>query len=119
MVLFERHVLNIKNFILPYCAWCQGESINYYWVYACSGSGLASDCEIEGTVCRDQWQIQGRDPGVRPSLFLDQTEVRRAGKNFLETAPRPPYLSFWMTNPPTNSPPPPSSYLKAWIRLWE
>ena len=88
MVLFERHVLNIKNFILPYCAWCQGESINYYWVYVSSGAGLAADeinrdCEIEGTVCRDQWQIQGRGPGGRgPPLFLDQTEVRRAGKNF-------------------------------------
>ena len=36
------------------------------------------------------------DPG--PPLFLDQNEVLRAEKNFLETAP--PYLRHWMTAPP-------------------
>ena len=32
------------------------------------------------------------DPGELPptALFLDQTEARRAGNNFLETAPPPP-----------------------------
>ena len=32
--------------------------------------------------------------------FLDQTEARTAGKNFLETAPSPPYLRVGMTGPP-------------------
>ena len=31
----------------------------------------------------------GEGPGPGPSLFLDQTEARRAQKNFLETAPPP------------------------------
>ena len=40
------------------------------------------------------------DLGVGPrSLFLDQTEARRAEKNFLETEP-PPYLRIWMAAPP-------------------
>ena len=32
------------------------------------------------------WQIQGRGPGARPSLFLHQTEARSAEKNFSETS---------------------------------
>ena len=120
MVLFERHVLHIKNFILPYCAWCQGESINYYWVYACSGSGLASDCEIEGTVCRDQWQIQGRDPGGPPFLIFRPNWGPKGRKKFFGDRPPAPLSQFLDDQPPHQlSPPPPSSYLKAWIRLWE
>ena len=44
-------------------------------------------------------------------LFLDQTEVRRAEKIFLETAP--PYLMVWMTAFP------PPHYLKVWIHHWK
>ena len=43
-----------------------------------------------------------------PLLILDQTEVRRAEKNFFETAP-PAFLRVW-------GPPPSSPYLKVWIR---
>ena len=32
----------------------------------------------------------GEGPGPGPSLFLDQTEARRAKKKFWETAPPPP-----------------------------
>ena len=35
-----------------------------------------------------QWRIQGRGPG--PPSFLDQTETRRAEKNFLGRPPFPP-----------------------------
>ena len=34
----------------------------------------------------------GEGPGPGPGLFLDQTEARRAKKNFLETAPTPPLI---------------------------
>ena len=58
-----------------------------------------------------QWRIQRRGPGgSRVTHYLDQTETRRAEKNFLETC-TPLYLRVWMTQPP---PPPP--YLKVWIR---
>ena len=107
MVLFERHVLNIKNFILPYCAWCQGESINYYWVYACSGSGLASDCEIEGTVCRDQRQIQGRDPGGPPFLIFRPNWGPKGRKKFFGDRPPAPLSQFLDDQPPHQLPPPP------------
>ena len=43
-----------------------------------------------------QWRIQGR---VRPTLFSDKTEARRAKKKFLETPP-PHYLRVWMTGAP-------------------
>ena len=46
-------------------------------------------------------------PGPGPSLFLDQTQVRRAKKNFLDTAP-PPNQRVWMTGGPP--------YLKVSIR---
>ena len=68
-----------------------------------------------------QWWIQGRDPGARPPpqpppsalpIFLDQTEARRAEKNFLGDRP-PSYLRVWMTTPTL---PPPLPYLKVWIR---
>ena len=49
--------------------------------------------------------------GAWPSLFLDQTEARTAEKNFLETAPAPPYLRVWMTGAPP--------YLKVFIRHWK
>ena len=56
----------------------------------------------------------GEGPGwPGPPLFLDQNEARRAEKNFFETAPSPPHLRAWMT---ANPPPPPSPYLKVWIR---
>ena len=42
---------------------------------------------------------RGGTRGVRPPLFLDQTEARRAEKNFYKTRP-PPYLRIWMTAPP-------------------
>ena len=45
--------------------------------------------------------------GGTPSLFLDQTEARRAKKNFFGVGDGPP---FWMTGPPV--------YLKVWIRQW-
>ena len=56
-----------------------------------------------------QWRIQGRDPGgPGHPLFLDQTEARRAEKDFFETrTPPPPYLRVGMTAPP---------YMKVWIR---
>ena len=56
----------------------------------------------------------GSREGVRgtrvSSLVLDQTEARRAEKNFGDwfPPPPPPYLRVWMTGPP--------SYLKVWIR---
>ena len=37
---------------------------------------------------------QGRGPGS--PLFLDQTEARRAEKNFGETGPPLHYLKFWI-----------------------
>ena len=51
-----------------------------------------------------KWHIQGRGPGVQGSaLFLGQTEVRRAEKNFvLKPSPHPrppPYLRVCMTAP--------------------
>ena len=41
---------------------------------------------------------RGGAGGFLPPLFLDQTEARRAEKNFWETTP--PYLRVWMTAPP-------------------
>ena len=43
------------------------------------------------------WRIQGKDPGVLPPLFLDQTKL------------------FWGHRPP-HPPRPPLPYLKVWIR---
>ena len=42
-----------------------------------------------------QWQIQGKDRGARPSLFVDQNEARRAEKMFFgdRLAPTPTALS--------------------------
>ena len=58
----------------------------------------------ESPTKKSQWWIQGSGPAAPVLLlFVDQTEARRAGKNFLETGP-PPYLRVWMTAPP----PPPS-----------
>ena len=37
--------------------------------------------------------------GLRPPLFLDQTEAQRAEKNLFGDPP-PPYLRVWMTRPP-------------------
>ena len=48
--------------------------------------------------------------GLRPPLFLDQTEARRAEKNFLDTVPPPFSLGL------DDQPPPPLPYLKVWIR---
>ena len=53
-------------------------------------------------------EIQGR--GCFLPLFLDQTEARRAQKNFFETGP---LLSKGLDDRL-----PPSPYLKAWIRHW-
>ena len=39
---------------------------------------------------RNQDQIQGRGPGARRPLFLDQTEARRAEKPFFGDHPPPP-----------------------------
>ena len=41
------------------------------------------------------------EAGGSPPLFLDETEVQRVEKLFLETAP--PYLRVWMTPPPPPS----------------
>ena len=41
-----------------------------------------------------------RGGGGCPHLLLDQTETRRAEKNFLEMDPPPPYLRVWMTGAP-------------------
>ena len=50
-----------------------------------------------------QWRIQGRGPGSQAlPLFLNQTEARRAEKNFLR--PPSPYLRVWMTAPPLPAP---------------
>ena len=63
-----------------------------------------------------QWRIQerGRGGGAKKMfwdidrapylrvLFVDQTETRRAEKNFLGDW-RPPYLRVWMTGPPSLS----------------
>ena len=53
-----------------------------------------------------QWQIQGRGShgggeggGRDPTLFLDQTEGRRAEKKIFDTAPRPPLLSEGLDSP--------------------
>ena len=35
------------------------------------------------------WRIQRRGPGGPPSLFLDQTEARRAEKKYLNPPPPP------------------------------
>ena len=45
---------------------------------------------------KEQWRIQGRDPGLPPfiSLFLDQTKARMAEKKlFGDPSPPPPPLS--------------------------
>ena len=55
-----------------------------------------------------QWRNQGRGPGgPGHPLFLDQTETRRAEKNFFGDRP-PSHLRVWMTWTP-------SPYLKVWI----
>ena len=46
-----------------------------------------------------QWRIQGRGRGGGASLFLDQTEDRRAKNSFFSDRD-PPYLRVWMTGPP-------------------
>ena len=56
---------------------------------------------------KNQWRIQGWGPGARPPLFLDQTEVQRAVKNFSRDWGPPPYPRVWMTTPPP--------YFKVWI----
>ena len=44
-----------------------------------------------------QWWIQGGALGTRLTLFLDQTETRRAEKkNIRDRPPPPPYLKVWM-----------------------
>ena len=49
----------------------------------------------------------GAPPPPLPPLFLDESEVRRAEKNFfLDIVPPP-------------RPPPPLPYLKVWIRHWD
>ena len=65
------------------------------------------DCYTLRAESTFQYRIQGRGTGGQgPLLFLDQTEARRAEKNFLETPS--PCLRVWMTPPP---PPPPSQGL--------
>ena len=44
--------------------------------------------------------------GFSPPLILDETEARRAEKNFLRDRALP-YVRVWMTRPPTS--------LKVWI----
>ena len=51
---------------------------------------------------------RGGARGVRPPLFLDQTEARRAEKNVGDRPPPLPYLRVWMTGLP--------SFLKVCIR---
>ena len=44
-----------------------------------------------------QWWIQGGALGTRLTLFLDQTETRRAEKKiFRDRPPPPPYLKVWI-----------------------
>ena len=55
---------------------------------------------------------RGGARGVRLTIFLDQTEARRAE-----------ILFFFKTGPPLSQglddcPPPPPPYLKVWIRYW-
>ena len=47
-------------------------------------------------------------PPRHSPLFLDQTEVRKAGKKLWRPGLPSPYLRVWMTNPPF--------FLKVWIR---
>ena len=53
---------------------------------------------------RNQCRIQGRGPGARRPLFLDQTEARRAEKPFF--GDQPPPLSKSLDDPPPPPPPP-------------
>ena len=55
---------------------------------------------------RNQGRIQGRGPGARRPLFLDQTEARRAEKPFFGDHLPPPYLRGCVSPP---RPPPPLS----------
>ena len=55
---------------------------------------------------RNQERIQGRGPGARRPLFLDQTEARRAEKPFFWRPP-PPLLQGCGWRPPPPPPPPP------------
>ena len=56
----------------------------------------------------------GVGPGAPPPLFLDQTEVQRAEKNFSGDWGPPPYLRVWMT-----ASPPPLPYFRVWILYWK
>ena len=51
----------------------------------------------------------GEGPGA-PPLLIDQTEARRAEKNFFGDRPPSPYLRVWMDAFPR------PSYLKVWIK---
>ena len=57
-----------------------------------------------------QWRIQGRPP---PALFLDQTEARRAEKNFF--GDRVPSLSQGPGDLAPPLLPPPPLYQKVWM----
>ena len=66
----------------------------------------------------NEWYSVGSRGGAKaPSLFLDQTKIRRAEQKILETArggggPKKKILA------PAHPPPPPPPYLKVWIRHW-
>ena len=54
--------------------------------------------EKSSVCCGCQWWIQGRGtegPPPPPSLFLDQTEARKAEKNLFGDR-APPYLKVWI-----------------------
>ena len=57
----------------------------------------------------EDYGSSGRSRGGHP-LFLDQTEARRAEKNFIWD--RPPPLSQGLDDRPS------TPYLKVWIRHW-
>ena len=103
--------------------WLQFTAKSIFLVEVINGKGrgkLGHVVQIHVCVCRKRnsnvpFLHPVADPGEGPTptpIFLDQTEVRRAEKFFLETGPP---LSRALDDRPHPLPPP---YLKAWIRTF-
>ena len=82
LLTIEKHHL-VPFCLLLFCILCLSIQIN--WFFFLDTQGTVADL--------------GEGPGGGPSLFLDQTDARRAKKNlFGDHPPSPPYLRIWMTS---------------------